>query len=345
MGEIADALRRAHAEQADRPASPSPEPAPPHDPREDVYSESGRLYDAEQAGTQPPSPSPESVPPSEPGTPSPPAPAPSSRSQAAPAPTQLVEVSAAVELTHFHDGSLAAQGVLIDEGNAITDACLQLALRVRKALESQQARTLAVVSAMRGEGKTTVSCNLALALASLGQIDRVALVDLDLRRPSLQRVLELDAPHHGIEDVLVSAASLDGARVRISSPALDVYPCLRGQAKAHEPLLRLKFEQVVQELRDRYEVVIFDSPPTLLVPDATIIMQHVERFAPVARAGLTRSRNFKKMLETLPRRRILGAILDGEASPLRKGYYDHYSPEPDPPKPDPPDSAEAADVG
>jgi Mrp family chromosome partitioning ATPase len=97
--------------------------------------------------------------------------------------------------------------------------------------------------------------------------------------------------------------------------------------KAHELLLRPSFDAAVQELREQYDMVIFDSPPTLLVPDATIIMQHVECFVPVARAGMTRSRNYEKMLETLPRQRMLGAVLDFGSRPIRKAYYSRYGPE------------------
>jgi capsular exopolysaccharide synthesis family protein len=232
-----------------------------------------------------------------------------------------------VELTHVGDASHAPQGVLVDGGGAVTDACLQLALRVRKALLDRDARTLAVVSATRNEGKTTVSCNLALAMASLGQVGRVALVDLDLRRPSIATVLELVTPACGIEDALARGEPLTSARIHVSSPDLDVYPCLRGHPRAHELLLDPHFSELVAELRQAYDVVVFDTPPTLLVPDATIVMEHVDCFAPVARAGVSRVRNFKKILETLPRGRMLGVILDGGATSMRKGYYDHYAPD------------------
>ena len=113
----------------------------------------------------------------------------------------------------------------------------------------------------------------------------------------------------------------------MASPRLDVYPCLHGQPKAHELLLAPRFEQVVEELREAYDVVVFDSPPSLLVPDSTIMLQHVDSFAPIARAGVTRARNFKKMLDMLPRKRMLGGILDCGAMPGHKGYYHHYGPD------------------
>jgi capsular exopolysaccharide synthesis family protein len=337
MGEIAEALRRVHAaEESSAEAEGSGHrEADARDESQDVYSESARRHHEEHG-----SPEPVATEPQAPRSPSPPAPAPSPAVGPVAAVDEVPEEG--IELTHAGAESHAPQGILIDEGGAITDACLQLAMRVRKALEDLDARTLAVVSATRNEGKTTVSCNLALALASLGRGERVALVDLDMRRPSLGTVLELTTPRSGIVDVLLGHESLESARVHVASPSLDVYPCLRGQAKAHELLLRPGFEQAVHALREQYDVVIFDTPPTLLVPDATIMMQHLECFVPVARAGMTRSRRFEKMLETLPRRRMLGAVLDCGSRVMRKSYYPHYGPDHEGPE-DEPETPEAVD--
>ena len=331
MGEIEEALRRA---RESRPGGrPAANAASASKTAVDVYSVSAERH----AREQPQEPEPRTFDADAPREPSPPAPPPNP----APPPDPATEAAAqsdrlsdgresspAVELTHHGAEARAPQGVLVDDGGAITDACLQLALRVRKAMNDRDARTLVVVSALRNEGKTTVSCNLALALAALGQVSRVALVDLDLRRPSLETVLELETGTVGIGDVLAGEASLAEARVPVAAPRLDVYPCLRGQPKAHELLLLDRFEAIVAELREAYDFVVFDSPPSLLVPDPTIIMQHVECFAPVARAGLTRARNFKKMMDLLPGKRMLGGILDGGSIAIRKSYYAPYQPDP-----------------
>lgn len=319
MGEISEALRRARRDRAEGAAEPET-PRSGREPADDVYSASA----ARHAEEHPPEPARPRADPAAVREPSPPAPSPTAPDAGRPVASTPDD---AVELTQEGNEARTSQGVLVDDGGIITDACLQLALRVRKALLDRDFRTVAVVSALRNEGKTTVSCNLALAMASLGRVSGVALVDLDLRRPSVETVLELKKPPHGVEDVLVRGEPLLSARVPISRPRLDVYPCLRGQPKAHELLLTRRFEEMIHELRDRYEVVVFDSPPCLLVPDATIILQHVDCFAPVARAGMTRARNFKKMLETLPRKRMLGGILDAGTIPARRGYYEHYAPD------------------
>ncbi len=230
-------------------------------------------------------------------------------------------------LTQHSPQTHAPQGVVLDQGGVITDACLQLALRVRKLLADRGARSVVVVSALRGEGKTTVSCNLALALASLGRERRIALVDLDLRRPSLLSVLELGPAAVGVEDVILGKARRPDARISIEEPPLDVYPCLHGQSKAHELLLLPSFAEFVLELEDRYDIVVFDSPPTLLVPDAAIALEQAATYAVVARSGVTRARSFRKVLAALSDHQRLGAILDC-GTPLVKGtYYERYEPD------------------
>ncbi len=315
MGEISEALQRARRERETHPEPAVPAPAP-RVSSEDVYTTSARLSEEQRADGAP-----------APTEPAPAAPPPAALpSDAPPAPSEDAAAMEA-ELSHSTDDSEAAQAVLVDDGGAVTDACLQLALRARRALIDRDARTLAVVSALRNEGKTTVSCNLALSMAALGQSDRVALVDLDLRRPSLETVLELRTPTVGIGRVLSEGLPLADACVHVADPGLDVYPCLRGLPRPHD-LLLTHFERVFEELRERYEVVIFDTPPSLLVPDATIILQHVECFAPVARAGMTRARNYRKMLSALPKGRMIGAILDCGPPQIRRGYYEHYHSEP-----------------
>jgi Mrp family chromosome partitioning ATPase len=69
--------------------------------------------------------------------------------------------------------------------------------------------------------------------------------------------------------------------------------------------------------------VIVDTPPAPLVPDAALLLRHVATCAPVVRAGKTRMRSLKRLLNCLPREQILGWILNGERS-SRFGYRDYY---------------------
>ncbi len=198
-----------------------------------------------------------------------------------------------------------------------------LANRVASELERREVHTLAVVSALRMDGKSTVSCNLAIAMASLTRGRSVALVDLDLRRPTIGAKLGLKATT-GIEDVLLGRASLEDVRIAVESPELDVYPALHHQAEAHELLVRPTFQRMVQELSESYGCVVFDSPPVLLVPDASLMLRQIDGCIPVARMGVTRARSIAAMIEELSGRRLLGSILNGSRTPWHARQYESY---------------------
>lgn len=210
--------------------------------------------------------------------------------------------------------------IVLEDGPAL-EACRQIALSVRAALEARRAHSAAVVSGMRDEGKTTTSCNLALALGSLSQSREIALLDLDLRRPSIANVLGLTLPF-GVERVLRGEASIDEVRVEIEHPAIDVYPAIEPQRAAHEVLTRQRLGELVAELERRYAIVIVDTPPALLVPDARLILERVASWIPVARAGVTRVRSFRQLLDALPRSQLLSTLLNGAR--VHGRYYEGY---------------------
>ena len=295
MGEIADALRRAAADRT-HGGEGEPETAPPPEteaPARNVYAESARQFADDHPDAE------------------------------------LLEAIASesedvVSLHHRGEDARAAQGVLVDGGGAVTEACLQLGLRLRAALSARGSRSVAMVSALRNEGKTTVSCNLALALASLSQGRNVALVDLDLRRPSVCQVLEIDPPEVGIEEVLAGRAKLEQATVSVANPKLDVILPLAAQPRAHELLIQPGLARTLRDLESRYEIVVFDTPPALIVPDSTILLQHDCCWAPVARVGITRARAYTSLLETLPPDRMVGGVLNAGGTILKPKNYYYY---------------------
>jgi non-specific protein-tyrosine kinase len=211
--------------------------------------------------------------------------------------------------------------VVLDEGpNA--EACRHLALRLRSIMEERGVRSVLVVSAERGDGKTTVACNLAIALGSLTRGRDIALVDLDLRKPSIASYLSLSGDA-GIEAVLLGRAALDQVRVAVQSPAIDVFPALVPQRAAHELLVRPQLAELIGLLERRYSTVIIDTPPAPVVPDANLILRHVGACVPVVRTGKTRARSFRRLVETLPRSQMIGWVLNCDRS-SSNGDYEYY---------------------
>lgn len=223
-------------------------------------------------------------------------------------------------------------------GNQIdVEAHRHLAVAIRSHLERISARSLAIVSALRNEGKTTVACNLAVALASLAGEREVALVDLDLRNPSVRRALGL-RPQLGLESFLQGEAGLDETCIHLENPNLDVYPALVAQRNAHELLVTSVFDSMIRQLQSRYRVIILDTPPCLMLPDASLILRQVETCSVVVRAGESRVGRLRDALDALPSERTLGTILNCASLPSHRRQYDYYQTEADDDLPEPEES-------
>jgi capsular exopolysaccharide synthesis family protein len=216
---------------------------------------------------------------------------------------------------------------VVDGGSPATESFRQLALRTRAELARRSLRSVAVTGPLRGEGKTTVACGLALALASVSRGREVALVDLDLRRPSVAAVFRIPV-EVGVEEFLEETRGLLEVCMSIEKPAVDVFPAAGPHGSAHELLIQPGLASLVRELERRYATVIFDTPPVLLVPDTQLILDQVRAYIAVARSGETRERALQSMLELLPRDRFLGTVLNEGPLLTRATQYRYYGGDP-----------------
>ena len=241
----------------------------------------------------------------------------------APPPAQQ-EPAPQVPVSSARRGRWQSREVIVDARGPAAEALRHLALRLRRELHARGARSVAVLSALREEGKTTMACNLALALASLDVGRGVALLDLDLRKPNVAKSLEIDVVV-GIEDVISGKARLREACVSIDVPPLDVYPARRPQTDAHQILSQPALTTLLRDLEREYEIVVVDTPPVLLVPDAALILGPVKTALAVGRAGKSTQGAIQAMIKLLPENRLLGAVLNEGPLPVRAGYYGYYA--------------------
>jgi capsular exopolysaccharide synthesis family protein len=195
------------------------------------------------------------------------------------------------------------------------------ALRGRiDAIASQRPiRTLAVTSALPGEGKTTASINLSIVTAmSLGR--HVLLIDCDMRRPKVHESLGL-RPDAGLAEVLSDKVDLDDAIVKVEGVNLEVLAVKARPLNPSELLGSAKMREVMEEVARRYDRVILDTPAVLGLPDAKIISELSDGLVLVVRADKTSSQDVQSTLEILDRRRLLGLVLNGaQVDQGRYGY-------------------------
>jgi len=153
---------------------------------------------------------------------------------------------------------------------------------------------------------------------------RVALIELDLRRPSISEDLSLGRPPVGLERVLTGEVPLDAACQR-SDTGVDLFVVDEPVKNAHEILARREIGDVLGELNERYETTIIDTPPVLVVPDVSLILPHVEACVAVIRNRTTPMSGIRAMLNVLPRQKVTGAFLNDSTEPRHFGTYDYYS--------------------
>lgn len=229
-----------------------------------------------------------------------------------------------VHIPHSKDGSWVARAVLIDQQGPYSAYYRHFALRLGSDLKERNARTVLVTSAVGQDGKTTTACNLTLALASMTAARRVALVELDLRRPTIATALGFGLPEVGVEQVLLGEAPLASACLQCDD-GLDIYPVRIPRDNAHEILADSAIGAMMRDLTRIYDIVVLDTPPVLPVPDVSLILPHVEACITVARAGSTPLSAFRAMLELLPQEKVVGAFLNDAARRKDFAQYDYHS--------------------
>lgn len=190
------------------------------------------------------------------------------------------------------------------------------------ALASQRpVRTIAVTSPLPGEGKTTAAINLASVTAlSLGR--RVLLVDCDLRRPQVHASLGLH-PEAGLAEVLTDRVGLDQAITKVEGVNLEVLGVRAKPENPSELLGSERMKELVQELAERYDRVILDTPAALGLPDAKAVSELCDGVVLVALANSTPRADLEALLDLVDRRRVLGLVLNGVEE--RGGRYGYAS--------------------
>jgi polysaccharide biosynthesis transport protein len=224
----------------------------------------------------------------------------------------------------------AAKGT--DE-NGHSEAFLELATQLRYASETPY-RSIAITSPNKGDGKSTIATNLAIALGEMasGQSDaigtpRVLLVDADLRRPSLHRQLSL---HNdvGLSDILVGRTRFDEAVQHTAHPGVDV---LTSGTASRNPIKLLQsetFDRVLELAKERYATVILDAPATLPVIDAAILGAKANATIMVVSSGTTDLKATKRALQRLHSvgvRDFVGVVLNRAKRPVGEDYSDYFA--------------------
>jgi capsular exopolysaccharide synthesis family protein len=193
--------------------------------------------------------------------------------------------------------------------SSLAESYRQLRTNLQFVDVEEQVQILVVTSSVPGEGKSTTSINLAITFAQTGK--KVLLIEADLRRPKVSNYLGLEGAV-GLTNVLAGQARLDDVLQPWGSTGLTVLPCGSVPPNPSELLGSTPMDDLLNELRERFELVILDTPPVLPVTDAAVASAHADGAVVVTRYGKTRIADVERSLELLRAvdARVVGMVLN-----------------------------------
>jgi exopolysaccharide transport family protein len=186
-------------------------------------------------------------------------------------------------------------------------------------------KVIMVTSARPQEGKTTTSINTAIVLAQKGV--RVLLIDADLRRPSIHKTLGM-GPRSGLSNVLTGSATLQ--QTITTSPVLPnlfIMPAGTPPPNPAELLASSNMRDLIVELREQYDHIVIDTPPTLSVTDAVVLSPRADATILVIRSGHTTKQALRRSRDILMQvnAHVAGVLLNAVdlTSPDYYYYYEY----------------------
>ncbi|HEX5412422.1 MAG TPA: polysaccharide biosynthesis tyrosine autokinase [Terriglobia bacterium] len=183
-------------------------------------------------------------------------------------------------------------------------------------------RALAVISSRPEEGKTTLAMSLAMSMAALGR--RTVLVDGDLRRPQIHRILDI-SNRLGLSSILQDHAKIDEAVIPGRMDRLSILPAgpLSTNAREH---IAARIGEVVEELKSRFEIVVIDTPPMLGFADGLNVASVADASLLVVRAGRTSRDCVQMVIDQLRqvRAQLAGIVLNGVTPEMSHHYYYYH---------------------
>jgi succinoglycan biosynthesis transport protein ExoP len=211
--------------------------------------------------------------------------------------------------------------VFHDLRSAAAEACRSIRTNLMFFSPDNPLKSLVVTSPGPEEGKTTTAINLAITMAQAG--GRVLLVDTDLRRPRIHRAFGMKNDV-GLSNAVAGGKNLDEVIFASVVPNLDVCPCGPLPPNPAELLHTRRFKEIMAECAQRYDRVIFDSPPVSAVTDPVIVGHLADGVVLVIRAAHTTrdAALFAKRQLDDAKARLLGCIVN-QVNPSDR-YYNYY---------------------
>ncbi len=210
------------------------------------------------------------------------------------------------------------------EMESATMAYNMLRTQIYKQIVKNGWSTLAVTSSNKSEGKSLTAINLAFSLSRSVQ-QTVVLIDMDLRRPSMHKKLNI-APKYGMSDYFSGDVPLSSIMFSPTHSELVVLPGRASLENASELLASHKTQNLFAELKRMFpsRIVVLDLPPVLLVDDVMVMSDHIDCSLLVVSEGKSKKEELVQTVDLLQGGNIIGTVLNNSRSNVSGGGYDYY---------------------
>src|SRR5215475_6049583 len=187
----------------------------------------------------------------------------------------------------------------------------RLVISLISAAASRKLKRVLIASAQYGDGRTTVTLNLAAALARARQ--RVLVVESDFLRPSALRLLGVDSAT-GLAEAVAKGLPPSNAMVWLQPAGFNLLPTCAQVENPAELLASPIFDVMMRTLSPEFDFILFDSAPLLAAADASLLELHTDATLLVIRQGRTSANQMAKAISLLNEERLLGAVLNRVAT-------------------------------
>ena len=187
--------------------------------------------------------------------------------------------------------------------------------------QRQKLQSIVIASVNPSEGKSVTALNLSWLLAQTDGV-KCLVIDSDLRRPSLAAYLGIETDT-GLSHVLAGTATLAESIVRLEPSGLHILPGGDVRSDVAELISGPKFKDILAQAREMFDYIIIDAPPLGIFTDATVLINHADGAMLVVRANSTRCSVIERILEPLPKDRLLGVVLNQSEDVLAESQYNY----------------------
>lgn len=229
-----------------------------------------------------------------------------------------------VQRTKISKEFVPQRAFLDDRASAFSEAIRTIRTGVMLSGLDDPHKIMMVTSSVPEEGKTTIAMNLAFAL---GHLKRVLLIDADMRRPTIAKLLGQDPSEMGLSNFVAGSVPLSKCMFQMPGTNVHVMPSGIVPPNPLELLWSKRFADVLKTLGETFDYVVIDSPPVQLVSDAFVLARHVNEVVYVVKADDTAyqiARNGIKRMRTAGGH-VLGVVLNQLNIEKAERYYGEYS--------------------